>query len=99
MVDRQRIATAQAEKLRTEAMAEAIQLEPTLVGLLTGLGNEIRELRLTNERQLTEAIDQRGVTVTLTDVLRGLTSELEALRSMRTQNGHAKDDSLEGEST
>ncbi len=97
--DRQWVARQKAEKLRAAAIAEAMELDSSLVGLLTGLGNEIRELRLVNERQLTEAIEQRGVTITLTDVLRSLTGELEALRSMRTQNGHAKDDSLQGDPT
>ncbi len=94
MVDRQRIATAQAEKLRTEAMAEAMEFGPSLVGLLTGIGTALRDLIGTNERMINAANESAAAT-------RGLTNELEALRSKRTQNGHAPepDDALGGEST
>lgn len=83
LYDRQQIARAKAEKLRQDAMAEAMELDSSLVGLLTGLGEEIRELRM-------ECTESRKATMVLTDVLRGVTDELERIREQRVLNGHAK---------
>ncbi len=84
-VDRARVARVQANKLRVQATAEAIDLAPSLVGVLGGLGDEIRALRLTTERSIA--------------ALTALTFELEALRMQRTRgsNGSAENHTLTAE--
>ncbi len=66
--------------------AAGFDVPHSLVGALTGLGNEIHELRL-------EIREQRIVTERQTVVLEMLTQELSALRQQRAGggNGHAKD--------
>ncbi len=101
-VDREQIARTQAEKLRTRAIAEALELEPSLVGLLEGIGKALINLHSSNER----ALEVQGRLIQSLDRLelteRGMVDELAALRTQRAaghMNGHAKDDTLDTEGT
>lgn len=94
--DRDQIARRKADELREQAKAEAFELAPTLLGVLGGLTDEIRALRTTNERMLTDSGERRLVDNQMLEAVRGLTAELAALRMQRANggNGHASDDNL-----
>ena len=84
-VDRRSRAKITADKLNAAAKAEALELGPQIVGAFEGVGAAIREL-------IAELREQRTVTM-------ALTHELTALRMQRAAggNGHAPDDTLEGD--
>ncbi len=110
-VDRRHLAQMQTEKMRKQAMEEAANLAPSLVGVLRGLTEETHAQRILSERMLTDsgnrhqtdcqvltALKELTLTVRdLTAVNRDMAGELSALRIQRAHggNGHAKDDTLD----
>ena len=88
--DRERVARNQADRMRAEALAEGMELAPSIIGVLQGLGTEIRELRHVSEHAIAESNERRAIDRQLLDVMRELVSELEAFREGRQLNGHSK---------
>lgn len=84
-VDKRNRAQTAAHRLSKAAKDEALELGPQIVGAFEGVGAAIREL-------IAELREQRTVTI-------ALTYELSALRMQRAAggNGHAPDDTLEGD--
>ncbi len=84
-VDKRHRARDSNQRMNAAAKAEALELGPQIIGAFEGVGAAIREL-------IAELREQRTVTL-------GLTHELSALRAQRARggNGHAPDDTLEGD--
>ena len=84
-IDERQRARTSSTQLAAAAKAEALELGPQIVGAFEGVGAAIRDL-------ISELREQRTVTV-------ALTHELSALRAQRAKggNGHAADDTLEGD--